>query len=85
MDINTFVRKHFLKIIMVPIGGIAGFLYWRFIGCESGTCPIKSVWYWSTLYGVILGYLIADLAVSYLDRRKEKGKLASSEGKESIN
>ncbi len=71
MDLRTFAKKHILKIILVPLGGLGGFLYWRFVGCESGTCPIKSVWYWSTLYGIIISYLIADLILSYT-RRKDK-------------
>jgi len=74
MAIESFAKKHMLKIILVPVGGLAGFLYWRFVGCESGTCPIKSVWYWSTLYGIIFGYLIADLIVSYTKRSKAKSQ-----------
>lgn len=72
MDIRAKANKHILKIILVPIGGLAGFLYWRFVGCESGTCPIKSVWYWSTLYGIIIAYLLADLVADFIRRRKEK-------------
>ncbi len=72
MDFRTFAKNNILKIIFVPIGGLAGFLYWRFVGCESGTCPIKSVWYWSTLYGIIFAYLIADIIISYVRRNKKK-------------
>lgn len=69
MDTRTFVRKNKLRLIFIPLGALAGFLYWRFIGCESGTCPIKSVWYWSTLYGMIFGFLIADLIQSYTRKK----------------
>jgi hypothetical protein len=71
MDFRAIAKKHMLKIILIPTGGLAGFLYWRFVGCESGTCPIKSVWYWSTLYGIVFGYLIADIIQSYLKRREK--------------
>jgi hypothetical protein len=72
MDINAFIKRNILKIVLIPLGGLAGFLYWRFIGCESGTCPIKSIWYWSTLYGLIFGYLISDIILSYTKRKKDK-------------
>ena len=39
-------------------GGVAGFLYWKFIGCASGTCPITSNKYISVLYGALLGSLL---------------------------
>ena len=46
----------------------------KFIGCLSGTCPIKSVWYLSTLWGFALGYLagsiIKDLVVKIKGRNK---------------
>lgn len=46
------------KILTPLIGGILGFLYYRFVGCTNGTCPISSNPWISTLYGGILGYLI---------------------------
>ena len=42
----------------ILVGGIAGFLYFRFVGCASGTCPIRSNPYLTTLYGMLLGGLI---------------------------
>lgn len=39
------------------IGGIAGFSYWFFIGCDTGTCAITSNWSTSTLYGLGMGGL----------------------------
>jgi len=41
------------------IGGLLGFAYYRLVGCASGTCPITSNPYISTLYGAMLGLLIA--------------------------
>ncbi|MGA9119143.1 MAG: DUF6132 family protein, partial [Bacteroidota bacterium] len=35
-----------------------GFLYYYFIGCASGTCPITSNPYVSTLYGAGMGLLL---------------------------
>jgi hypothetical protein len=59
-------------IIFTLAGGLAGFLYWRFIGCTSGTCPIKSVWYYSSLYGLVLGYLVGDLSSSLFFKKKKE-------------
>lgn len=46
------------KVAGVLIGAAAGFAYWYFIGCTSGTCPIQSNWHTSTLYGGLLGYIL---------------------------
>lgn len=40
------------------IGALAGFLYYKFIGCNGGTCPITSNPLNSTLYGSAIGALI---------------------------
>jgi hypothetical protein len=41
------------------IGGLAGFAYYKFIGCSTGTCPITSNPWSSSIYGILLGLLIA--------------------------
>lgn len=52
--------------IGIVVGGIAGYFYWKYIGCASGTCAITSVWYRSTLYGMLLGGLLADIIKDYI-------------------
>ncbi|CUT02708.1 DUF6132 family protein [Candidatus Chrysopegis kryptomonas] len=47
--------KKLKPLIFVFAGALAGYLYYFFIGCKSGTCPITSNPYFSTLYGGILG------------------------------
>jgi len=59
-------------ILFTIAGGAGGFLYWHFIGCNTGTCPIRSVWYYSTLYGIILGYLVGDLVSGLIIKRKRQ-------------
>ena len=49
-----------ITVIGVVFGGIAGFLYYSFVGCSSGSCMITSNPYISTLYGMLMGGLIAD-------------------------
>jgi hypothetical protein len=53
--ILLYSKKHWLIGIGGIIGAIGGFLYWRFIGCSSGTCPITSSPIMSTIWGMLLG------------------------------
>lgn len=57
-----YIFKYKNYLIGIALGAIAGFLYWHFIGCNSGTCPITSRWYNSTAYGAIIGVLFASSA-----------------------
>ncbi len=53
--------KYKLAIIGVMIGAVAGYLYYYFIGCASGTCAITSKPINSTLYGAVMGGLLLDM------------------------
>ncbi len=69
---SEFIRKNRLPLIFGVLGATGGFLYWRFVGCLSGTCPIQSVWYWSTLWGTAVGYLIGDTIKDFINKREKK-------------
>lgn len=60
-NMKDFLTKYRFKILFIILGAIAGFLYWRFVGCTTGTCPITSNWYASVPYGMLFGWLISDL------------------------
>lgn len=45
-------------IIGLAIGGLLGFAYYYFIGCNGGTCPITSNPYKSTIWGMAIGGLL---------------------------
>ena len=49
--------------IGIIIGGIAGYLYYHFVGCASGSCVITSKPVNSTLYGGLLGGLLFNMFV----------------------
>ncbi|MCO5232709.1 MAG: DUF6132 family protein [Chitinophagales bacterium] len=49
--------KYYLYLIGAVVGAVAGFAYWYFIGCTSGTCMITSKPVNSTLYGAMMGSL----------------------------
>lgn len=61
MQIIELIQKNKRKIIGIALGGLGGFLYYYFIGCSSGTCPITSNPYISIIYGSVMGYLLSDL------------------------
>jgi hypothetical protein len=51
-------------IIGAAVGALIGFLYYRFIGCRTGTCPLTSTLYGSVLYGIVLGSLVGGVVVA---------------------
>ncbi|MGB9664084.1 MAG: DUF6132 family protein [Ignavibacteria bacterium] len=48
-------KKYFKLVLFSLIGFWGGYLYYYFIGCYNGTCPITSKWYTSSLYGMLIG------------------------------
>lgn len=51
-------KKRAMKILLgIVLGGLAGYLYYYFIGCD-GTCPISSNPIRSILYGSVVGILL---------------------------
>ncbi len=72
MNTKEFFLKYRVVILTTLAGLVAGFLYWKFIGCLSGTCRIKSVWYLSTLYGGIIGYLAGDIVMGIVRWAKKR-------------
>ena len=54
-------QKYKRDLIGITLGAVAGFLYWKFVGCSSGTCMITSKPINSTLYGALMGFLVAGI------------------------
>jgi hypothetical protein len=53
--------REFIKTILaIAVGGIAGFLYYYFVGCASGTCAITSNPYLSIAFGGFFGYFLVN-------------------------
>lgn len=55
------MAKYKWIILGVIAGGIAGYCYYAFVGCASGTCAITSSPVISTLYGMLMGGLFLNL------------------------
>ena len=43
----------------VALGAAGGFAFHRVVGCRSGACPIWANPYAATIYGALLGLLLA--------------------------
>ena len=72
---NKWLINNKFIIIGVLLGAIAGFLYWKQIGCTSGTCLITSKWHNSTAYGAVMGGLLFSMfRKSPLEDAKKKEK-----------
>ncbi len=52
-----------LTSIGIVVGAIAGYAYYHYVGCASGTCVITSKPVNSTLYGGLMGGLLFNLFV----------------------
>ena len=46
-------------LIGAVVGAVLGFGWYKLVGCSTGTCPLTSNPVVSTLYGMVVGALIA--------------------------
>lgn len=57
-------KAYIITGIGVVVGLIAGYAYYYYIGCASGTCAITSKPLNSTLYGGLMGGLLFNMLVT---------------------
>lgn len=50
--------KYKMTLAGIALGAVAGYAYYHFVGCASGTCAITSNPVNSTLYGALMGALL---------------------------
>lgn len=55
---KKWLNNNKLYLIGAVFGAIVGYLYWRQVGCSSGTCMITSKPFNSSLYGALMGALL---------------------------
>jgi hypothetical protein len=55
---KKWLSKNKLYFFGAAAGAIAGFLYWKYIGCLTGTCAITSKPFNSTVYFALMGALL---------------------------
>jgi hypothetical protein len=63
-------KTYIVTGIGVIVGLVAGYLYYKEIGCISGTCAITSKPLNSTLYGGLMGGLLFNLLVTSSNKKK---------------
>jgi hypothetical protein len=68
---KAFIKKFLPEIIGTLIGAAGGFIYWKYVGCLSGTCTIRSNWYLMVPWGAVLGYLAGSVAGDIIRKRKK--------------
>ena len=56
-------KGYIITGIGIVVGLIAGYAYYYFVGCSSGTCAITSKPLNSTLYGGLMGVLLFNMFV----------------------
>jgi Family of unknown function (DUF6132) len=59
--IGKLLRRYGLILVGVVLGATAGYLYYHFVGCASGSCAITSSPVNSTLYGALMGGLLLNI------------------------
>jgi hypothetical protein len=57
---KELIRSWYLwkQVLTFVAGSILGFFYYHFVGCASGTCPITSSAYASTIMGGVMGLFL---------------------------
>ena len=56
-----YIWKKFPEEIIkggIVAGMVGGYLYWRYVGCTTGTCPITSSPVNSSIWGAAMGGLL---------------------------
>lgn len=67
---KSFISKHAFALVGIIIGGIGGFLYWKYVGCLSGSCPLQSNANIMVGHGLFFGYTLSSLAKDGVEKIK---------------
>ncbi|MGB4204932.1 MAG: DUF6132 family protein [Bacteroidales bacterium] len=65
------LKKYSAQLVGAIIGIVGGYFYYRFIGCNSGSCPITSNPFMSMIWGGLMSYLLVDMVVGFKKSKKE--------------
>lgn len=68
---RAILKKYLPEIIGTLIGALGGYIYWKYVGCVSGTCTIKSNWYLMVPWAAVLGFLAGSVAGDIIRKKKK--------------
>ena len=66
------IRKYLVTLSGILLGVIGGFIYWKYAGCTSGTCPITSSWKIMLIYGGLMGGLSGNMIQDWTNKNRTK-------------
>ena len=58
---KEFFKGHGWTIAGIVSGALGGFLYWHFVGCSTGACPLTSNPFITMAYMGFIGWLFSGI------------------------
>ena len=63
------MKKWLIPLIFAVVGGLIGYSYYALVGCSTGTCPITSNPWHTTVYFAVIGLLLSGM---FAPRKKKE-------------
>lgn len=57
-NMKIWLKQYGLLALGLLAGAAGGYLYWRYVGCSTGSCPIAASPWGSTVWGAAIGGLL---------------------------
>ncbi len=70
-----YLKKNIWIVSGLIIGAAGGYIYYVYVGCLSGTCPITSNPLSSTLYGALMGAVLFNMFAKEKPKKSEVEKM----------
>ena len=67
----NIISKYKLTLLGLALGLVGGYIYYYFVGCQSGTCAITSSPVNSTIYGGFMGSVLLNIFEKDNTKKKE--------------
>ena len=55
------IKVSYPEIIGLALGATGGYIYYKVVGCPTGSCPITSNPWVSSIWGAMIGYLFGNM------------------------
>jgi len=68
--VKEIIKSNIITIAGLGLGMAGGFLYWKYVGCASGTCPLTSNWMIMLVYGGVTGSLLGNMVQDIIKKHK---------------